>query len=66
MLVKELADNIRVRSVLSSLLVRPKGQRFEIVFGAQHHRVAQIAGASTVSGKHPGDDRRAGFRSAAD
>ena len=46
--LKELADSIRSHGVLSPLLVRPKGERFEIVFGAQRHRAAQIAYAATV------------------
>ena len=46
--LKELADSIRTHGVLSPLLVRPKGERFEIVFGAQRHRAAQIADAATV------------------
>lgn len=46
--LKELAESIRIHGVLSPLLVRPKGERFEIVFGAQRHRAAQIADAATV------------------
>ncbi|HVW79049.1 MAG TPA: ParB/RepB/Spo0J family partition protein [Alloacidobacterium sp.] len=46
--LKELAESIRTHGVLSPLLVRPKGERFEIVFGAQRYRAAQIADASTV------------------
>lgn len=30
------------------MLVRSKGERFEIVFGAQRHRAAQLADAATV------------------
>lgn len=44
----ELAESIRTHGVLSPLLVRPKGERFEIVFGAQRHRAAQMADAVTV------------------
>ena len=46
--LKELADSIRANGILSPLLVRPKGERFEIVFGAQRFRSAQIAEAATV------------------
>ena len=46
--LKELAESIRIHGVLSPLLVRPKGERFEIVFGAQRHRAAQMADAATV------------------
>jgi ParB family chromosome partitioning protein len=46
--LKELAESIRTHGVLSPLLVRPKGERFEIVFGAQRHRAAQMADAATV------------------
>jgi len=46
--LKELAESIRAHGVLSPLLVRPKGERFEIVFGAQRHRAAQMADAATV------------------
>jgi ParB family chromosome partitioning protein len=42
------AESIRAHGVLSPLLVRPKGERFEIVFGAQRHRAAQMADAATV------------------
>ncbi|HEX4029209.1 MAG TPA: ParB/RepB/Spo0J family partition protein [Terracidiphilus sp.] len=46
--LKELAESIRVHGVLSPLLVRPKDERLEIVFGAQRYRAAQIAEAATV------------------
>jgi ParB family chromosome partitioning protein len=46
--LKELAESIRIHGVLSPLLVRPKGDRFEIVFGAQRHRAAWMADAATV------------------
>jgi ParB family chromosome partitioning protein len=47
--LNELAATIRTNGVLSPLLVRPKNERsFEIVFGAQRYRAAQIAEAATV------------------
>lgn len=48
--LNELAATIRTNGVLSPLLVRPKNERsFEIVFGAQRYRAAQIAEVATVS-----------------
>ena len=46
--LKGLAASIRANGVLSPLLVRPKNERLEIVFGAQRYRAAQIADAATV------------------
>jgi ParB family chromosome partitioning protein len=47
--LNELAATIRTNGVLAPLLVRPKNERsFEIVFGAQRYRAAQIAEAATV------------------
>ena len=46
--LKELANSIDAQGVLASLLVRPKNQRYEIVFGAQRFRAAQIAGKESV------------------
>jgi len=47
--LKELAGSIRSKGVLSPLLVRPKNERsFEIVFGAQRYRAAQIVEVATV------------------
>jgi ParB family transcriptional regulator, chromosome partitioning protein len=46
--LKGLADSIRAVGVLSPLLVRPKNEWFEIVFGAQRYRAAQMADAATV------------------
>ena len=46
--LKELASSIHAQGVLASLLVRPKNQRYEIVFGAQRFRAAQIAGKESV------------------
>jgi ParB family transcriptional regulator, chromosome partitioning protein len=46
--LKGLADSIRANGVLSPLLVRPKNDHLEIVFGAQRYRAAQMADAATV------------------
>src|ERR1700683_5058338 len=46
--LKELASSIDSQGVLASLLVRPKNQGYEIVFGAQRFRAAQIAGKEIV------------------
>ena len=47
--LKELAESIRTRGVLSPLLVRPLTvQSFEIVFGARRFRAAQLPEAETV------------------
>ncbi len=46
--LKELAASIRGNGVLTPLLVRPKEERLEIVFGEQRYRAAQIAEAATV------------------
>jgi ParB/RepB/Spo0J family partition protein len=42
------ASSIHSQGVLASLLVRPKNQGYEIVFGAQRFRAAQIAGKESV------------------
>lgn len=46
--LKGLASSIVAQGVLASLLVRPKEKHYEIVFGAQRFRAAQIAGKETV------------------
>ena len=46
--LKGLASSIQSQGILASLLVRPKDQRYEIVFGAQRFRAAQIAGKEIV------------------
>jgi ParB family chromosome partitioning protein len=47
--LKELAESIRARGILSPLLVRPlTDQSFEIVAGARRYRAAHIAEAATV------------------
>jgi ParB family transcriptional regulator, chromosome partitioning protein len=46
--MSEMAESIRTHGVLSPLLVRPKDEHFEIVFGARRYRGAQLAEADTV------------------
>ncbi len=46
--LKELAASIRAHGVLTPLLVRPKNENLEIVFGEQRYRAAQIAESATV------------------
>ena len=46
--LKGMAESIRAHGVLTPLLVRPKNERFEIVFGEQRYRSAQIAEKTTV------------------
>jgi ParB family transcriptional regulator, chromosome partitioning protein len=47
--LKELAETVRDKGVLSPLLVRPLSERsFEIVFGARRFRAAQMAEVATV------------------
>src|SRR5579863_436802 len=46
--LNELAESIRTQGVLSPLLVRPKGQSYEIVAGARRYRAAQLAGLESV------------------
>jgi ParB family transcriptional regulator, chromosome partitioning protein len=46
--LKELAESIRSNGLLQPLLVRPKNEHLEIVFGAQRYRAAQIAESETV------------------
>lgn len=44
----ELAQSIRDKGVLQPLLLRPRGERFEIVAGERRWRAAQLAGLSEV------------------
>ena len=44
----ELADDIRRRGVLQPVLVRPMGDRFELVFGARRFRACRLADRDTV------------------
>lgn len=42
--LNELADSIREHGILEPLLVRPNGDRFEVVFGERRLRAADLAG----------------------
>jgi ParB/RepB/Spo0J family partition protein len=44
----ELADSIREHGVVEPILVRPKGDRFEIVFGARRFRASKLAEQTTI------------------
>lgn len=44
----ELADSIRQHGVVQPLLVRPRGDRYELVAGERRWRAAQIAGLDEV------------------
>jgi ParB family chromosome partitioning protein len=46
--LKGMAASMRAQGVLQTLLARPKEKRFEIVFGAQRYRAAQLAELPTV------------------
>ena len=46
--LNELADSIKTQGVLSPLLVRHKGNNYEIVAGARRYRAAQLAGLDSV------------------
>jgi ParB family chromosome partitioning protein len=43
-----LADSIRERGVLQPVIVRPLGERYELVAGERRWRAAQLAGQSTI------------------
>ncbi|MDQ2806057.1 MAG: ParB/RepB/Spo0J family partition protein [Chloroflexota bacterium] len=44
----ELAESIRQHGVLQPILVRPRGQRWEIVAGERRYRAALLAGLDTI------------------
>lgn len=46
--LKELAESIRQKGMLQPLLVRPAGDKFEIVAGERRWRAAQLAGLERV------------------
>lgn len=46
--LRELADSIEVQGVLTPLLVRAAGERYEIVAGERRWRAAQLAGLDVV------------------
>jgi len=46
--LKELAESIREYGVLQPVLVRPKGEKYEIIAGERRYRAAQIAGIEVI------------------
>ncbi len=46
--LKELADSIREKGLLQPLLVRPKGEGYEVVAGERRYRAALLAGLTEV------------------
>ena len=46
--IEELAESIRARGILQHLVVRRKGDRYEIVCGHRRVRAARLAGLSSV------------------
>lgn len=44
----ELADSLKVHGVIQPILVRPKGEIYEIIAGERRYRAAQLAGLATV------------------
>lgn len=46
--LEELADNIKQHGLLQAVLLRPKGDRFELVFGARRYRASKLASLETI------------------
>jgi ParB family chromosome partitioning protein len=46
--LQELAENIRQTGVLQPVLVRPKGKKYEIVYGERRFRASVLAGIRTI------------------
>ncbi|MDQ7032146.1 MAG: ParB/RepB/Spo0J family partition protein [Desulfonauticus sp.] len=46
--LKTLADSIQSKGVLQPILVRPKGEKYEIIAGERRFRAAQIAGLEKI------------------
>ncbi len=46
--LRELADSIKAQGILSPLIVRPRGDDFELIAGERRWRAAQLAGLKTV------------------
>jgi len=44
----ELAESIKVSGIIQPIIVRPRGERFEIIAGERRFRAAQIASLKTV------------------
>ena len=46
--LRELADSIQSQGILSPLIVRPRGEGFELIAGERRWRAAQLVGLKTV------------------
>jgi len=46
--LEELAQSIRANGVVQPLLIRPKGDRFELIAGERRWRAAQLAGLTKI------------------
>lgn len=46
--LNELAETIRKSGVFQAILVRPKNERLEVVFGARRYRASVLAGKETI------------------
>jgi ParB/RepB/Spo0J family partition protein len=46
--IDELAEDLKVRGMLQPVLCRPRGKRFELVFGARRYRAAVKAKLKTI------------------
>jgi len=46
--LRELADSIREQGIVQPLIVRPRGDRFELIAGERRWRAAQMAGLDEV------------------
>ena len=58
--LEELAESIKTHGVLEPVLCRPKGKRYEIIFGARRYRASKLAKVTTVPAfVRPIEDREA-------
>jgi ParB/RepB/Spo0J family partition protein len=46
--LSELAASIRVHGVLQDIIVRPRGERYEVIAGERRVRASRLAGLSTI------------------
>jgi ParB family chromosome partitioning protein len=46
--IQELADSIREQGILSPILVRPQGEKFQVVAGERRYQAAKLAGLKDV------------------
>lgn len=58
--IRELADSIRAHGVMQPVLVRPRGDFYELIAGERRWRAAQLCGLETIPALvHVADDRTA-------